>query len=117
MRTRRGRAAVVAVAVVIAGGTVLGAAGPASADTSPPTVTFGVWRYTTGTVLSTATSAARVPVTVTWSQHDPDGICEQQGYFDDSQGFHDEYSNYPEPGDPPYGSMQTSMPANGSATF
>jgi hypothetical protein len=103
--------------VILTIGTVLGTAGPASADSSPPTVTYGVWRYTVGTVLSTATSAARVPVTVTWSQYDPDGICEQQGYFDDSQGFHDEYSNYPAPGDPPYGSFPTSMPANGSADY
>lgn len=118
MRTRRQRrTAVATAAVILAAGTVLASAGPASADTSPPTVTYGVWRYTVGTVISTATSAARVPVTVTWSQYDPDGICEQQGSFDDSQGFHDEYSNYPSPGDPPYGSFQTSMPANGSATY
>jgi hypothetical protein len=112
------RAAATALLTV---GTAVVVAGPARAaaplDSQPPTITFGVWRYTAGTVLSDATSAARVPVTITWKQHDPDGIVEQQGYFDDSQGFHDEYSNYPQPGDPPYGSMQTSMPANGSATF
>jgi hypothetical protein len=116
MRTRR-PVRTAAVAVIIAAGAVLASAGPANADTSPPTVTYGVWRYTVGTVLSSAASSARVPVTVTWGQYDPDGICEQQGYFDDSQGFHDEYSNSPQPGDPPYGSMQTSMPANGSATY
>jgi hypothetical protein len=112
------RAAATALLTV---GTAVVVAGPARAaaplDSQPPTITFGVWRYTAGTVLSDATSAARVPVTITWKQHDPDGIVEQQGYFDDSQGFHDEYSNYPSPGDPPYESFSTTMPANGSATF
>ena len=115
---RTWRAAAMAVLAV---GTAVVVAGPARAvtptDDGPPTITFGVWRYTVGTVLSDATSAARVPITITWSQHDSDGIVEQQGYFDDSQGFHDEYSNYPEPGDPPYESFTTTMPANGSATF
>lgn len=119
MDVRRGwRAAATAVLAV---GTAVLVAGPARAaapmDSRPPTITFGVWRYTVGTVLSDATTAARVPVTITWKQHDSDGIVEQQGYYDDSQGFHDEYSNYPSPGDPPYESFTTTMPANGSATF
>jgi hypothetical protein len=110
----RWRAAATAILSV---GAAVVVAGPARADDQPPSVTFGVWRYTVGTALSDATPAARVPITITWRQSDSDGIVEQQGYFDDSQGFHDEYSNYPQPGDPPYGSFPTTMPANGSATF
>jgi hypothetical protein len=110
-----------AATAVLAVGTAVVVAGPAPAasarDSQPPTITFGVWRYTVGTALSGATSAARVPITITWKQHDSDDIVEQQGYYDDSQGFHDEYSNYPSPGDPPYQSFSTTMPANGSATF
>src|SRR5690348_1260582 len=110
-----------AATAMLALGTAVVVAGPARAaaplDSRPPTITFGVWKYTVGTALSTATSAARVPITITWKQQDSDGIVEQQGYYDDSQGFHDEYSNYPSPGDPPYQSFSTSMPAGGSGTF
>ena len=98
-------------------GALVGLLGPpaaaAEASGDLPVVDMGRWRYVVGSQLSDSSTQARLPVTLHWTQQLEGTVEEQQIFYDDSQGFHDEDGRYDAVSGP--ASFDTSMPAQGSA--